>query len=77
MADMGVCACSGCEHHVSSELAAIIEERVYCCTACAAGHSEGRECIHKGCPCSELSRPAEGKETAGEEIMENFSNAQF
>ncbi len=72
MTDMGVCACPGCEHHVSSEQAAITEGRAYCCTACAAGHPGGRECVHKGCPCSELNRPP-----SDEESVDEFSNAQF
>lgn len=61
MTDMGVCACTGCEHQVSSEHAAISEGRTYCCTACAAGHPAGRECIHEGCACNELNRPRLGK----------------
>ena len=77
MTDMGVCACPGCEHHVSSEQAVITEGRAYCCKACAAGHPGGSDCVHKGCPCSELNRPAEGEESAGEEVMDGFSNAQF
>ncbi|WP_346795440.1 hypothetical protein R5M92_08300 [Halomonas sp. Bachu 37] len=72
MTDMGVCACPGCEHEVASEQAAVTEGRAYCCTACAAGHPTGRECIHAGCACSELNRPP-----AGEEVMEGPSNAQF
>jgi hypothetical protein len=77
MTDMGVCACTGCEHHVSSEQAAIIEGRAYCCQACAAGHAGGSDCVHKGCPCSELNRPDPDEESTGEEVMEGFSNAQF
>lgn len=77
MTDMGVCACTGCEHHVSSEQAAIIEGRAYCCQACAAGHPGGSDCVHKGCPCSELNRPDPDEESNGEEVMEGFSNAQF
>ncbi|WP_447043804.1 hypothetical protein [Vreelandella sp. H-I2] len=48
------------------------EGRAYCCTACAAGHPGGRECVHKGCPCSELNRPP-----SDEESVDEFSNAQF
>nr|WP_290700392.1 hypothetical protein [Halomonas sp. UBA3074] len=77
MTDMGVCACTGCEHHVSSEQAAIIEGRAYCCQACAAGHPGGSDCVHKGCPCSELNRPDPDEDSTGEEVMEGFSNAQF
>ena len=77
MTDMGICACPGCEHQVSSKQAVTAEGHVYCCTPCAAGHPEGRECIHVGCPCTDLNRSAEDDESAGEEIMEKFSNAQF
>lgn len=72
MADMGVCACPGCEHKVSSDQAAITEGRVYCCKACAVGHPAGMECIHPDCPCNELNRPP-----AGEDVMEEPSNTQF
>lgn len=60
MADMGTCACTGCEYTVSSEQASISEGEVYCCTACAAGHPEGMDCTHEGCACTELNRPASG-----------------
>nr|WP_297462292.1 hypothetical protein [uncultured Halomonas sp.] len=60
MTDMGTCACPGCEYDVPSEQASITEGRAYCCTACAAGHPEGMVCIHEGCECTELNRPASG-----------------
>ncbi len=77
MTDMGMCACSGCEHQVSNDQAIVSEGLAFCCTPCATGHSEGSECIHAGCPCTELNGPAEDEESAGDEIMEKFSNAQF
>ncbi len=77
MTDMGVCACPGCGHHVDSEQACIAEGIAYCCKACAAGHAGGRDCVHDGCPCSELNRSEERKESTEDELMEGFSNAQF
>lgn len=77
MTDMGVCACPGCEHHVSSEQAVINEGLAYCCQACADGHPGSSDCVHKGCSCSELNRSDERKKSVAEEEMEGFSNAQF
>ncbi|WP_110649240.1 hypothetical protein [Salinicola peritrichatus] len=34
------------------------EGQAFCCSACAAGHPDGMPCIHEGCPCTELNRPA-------------------
>lgn len=61
MPDMGTCACPGCEYQVPSEQASLSEGRAYCCTACAAGHPNGLDCIHAGCECTELNRPSEGE----------------
>lgn len=60
MANMGTCACPGCEYEVPSEQAAVTEGRTYCCAACAAGHPEGMDCVHEGCACTELNRPPAG-----------------
>lgn len=60
MADLGTCACVGCEHEVTSEQSAMSEGQAFCCSACAAGHPEGMSCVHEGCPCTELNRPAAG-----------------
>ena len=72
MADMGVCACPGCENTVTSEEGAFREGQAYCCTGCAAGHPEGLDCLDPDCPCNELNRPP-----AGEEVREEPSEDQF
>ncbi|MDF9434178.1 hypothetical protein [Chromohalobacter israelensis] len=63
MAELGICACPGCEEDVTSENAALSEGQAFCCTGCAAGHPEGLPCAHEGCPCTELNRPSSGEPT--------------
>ena len=63
MAELGTCACTGCENHVTSDNAALSEGQALCCTGCAAGHPEGLPCVHPDCPCTELNRPPSGELT--------------
>lgn len=45
------CACPHCHCKVQED-AVEHEGELYCCEACATGHSEGEHCQKQGCECA-------------------------
>ncbi|MFB4390670.1 MULTISPECIES: metallothionein [unclassified Pseudomonas] len=49
--DKRECACPDCHCEVQAD-GVVQKGLLYCCEACATGHSEGEHCVHEGCECA-------------------------
>jgi metallothionein len=47
-----VCACGPCGCAVDPETAIEKNGQLYCCEACANGHTDGTACGNSGCGCA-------------------------